>query len=273
MEPKDSPAKQIIDHERQEVLQQLEEWLEVPMLILSFLWLTLLIAEFLWGLGLWQERIGTGIWVVFILDFAVKFSLAPRKRAYLRNNWLTIIALAVPALRLFRIAKLIRVLRITRAARGLRLVRFITSLNRGMKALGASMGRRGFGYVMTLTLIVLFSGAAGMYRFENEAPAGGFDSYGTALWWTAMLLASLGTDYWPRTPEGRGLCFLLALYGFAVFGYVTAALASFFVDRDAESHAAPLASAKAIVQLHDEIAALRVEVQRLTNLRDETDTR
>jgi voltage-gated potassium channel len=192
MEPKDSPAKQIIDHERQEVLQQLEEWLEVPMLILSFLWLTLLIAEFLWGLGLWQERIGTGIWVVFILDFAVKFSLAPRKRAYLRNNWLTIIALAVPALRLFRIAKLIRVLRITRAARGLRLVRFITSLNRGMKALGASMGRRGFGYVMTLTLIVLFSGAAGMYRFENEAPAGGFDSYGTALWWTAMLLASTG---------------------------------------------------------------------------------
>ena len=32
-----------------------------------------------------------------------------------------------------------------------------------------------------------------------------------------MLLTSLGSKYWPRTAEGRVLCFILALYGFAVF--------------------------------------------------------
>ena len=43
----------------------------------------------------------------------------------------------------------------------------------------------------------------------------------------------MGSEYWPKTVEGQTLCLLLALYAFSVFGYVTAALASFFIDRDA----------------------------------------
>jgi voltage-gated potassium channel len=139
------------------------------------------------------------------------------------------------------------------------LVNVIASLNRGMKALRASMGRRGFGYIMALTVIVILSGAAGMYAFEKEH-SGSPNSYGTALWWTAMLLTSIGTDYWPQTAEGRMLCLLLSLYGFAVFGYVTATLATFFIGRDAENEGAEIASAKAVEQLRGEIAALRMEM-------------
>ena len=94
------------------------------------------------------------------------------------------------------------------------------------------MRRRGFGYVAVLTVIVTFAGAAGMYAFERDAPGGGFDSYWTALWWTAMVVTTMGSEYWPKTPDGRVLCLLLAIYAFSVFGYVTAALASFFVGRD-----------------------------------------
>jgi voltage-gated potassium channel len=36
-----------------------------------------------------------------------------------------------------------------------------------MRALGAALQRRGFGYVIILTLLVLFAGSAGMYAFEN----------------------------------------------------------------------------------------------------------
>jgi voltage-gated potassium channel len=93
----------------------------------------------------------------------------------------------------------------------------------------------------------------------NEAPAG-LNSYGAAVWWTAMLLTSIGSEYWPKTPEGRVLCFLLSLYGFAVFGYVTAALASFFIGRDAESGETELVSAKPIKELRAEIAALHEEL-------------
>jgi voltage-gated potassium channel len=78
-----------------------------------------------------------------------------------------------------------------------------------------------------------------------------------------MLLTSLGSEYWPQTPEGRFLCFVLGLYGFAVFGYVTAALASFFVGRDAESDAGETAGAADVQALRAEIAALTAEVRAL----------
>lgn len=105
-----------------------------------------------------------------------------------------------------------------------------------------------------------------MYAFENEVP-GGPDSYGAALWWTAMLLTSIGTDYWPQTAEGRVLCFLISLYGFAVFGYVTAALASYFIASDADTEDTELVSAKPIKELRAEIAALHEELRALRERR------
>ena len=195
------------------------------------------------------------------MDFAVRLLISPDKLGYLRNNWFTAVALILPALRVLRIVRFARMLRTVRAARSLRLLRIVTSLNRGMKALSASFGRRGFGYVAALSGIVLFAGAGGMFAFENEVE-GGLRSYGEALWWTAMLLTSIGSEYWPQTAEGRVLCFLLSLYGFAVFGYVTAALASFFIGRDADN-AGELAGAKAVKELSNEIKALREEVVAL----------
>ena len=82
-----------------------------------------------------------------------------------------------------------------------------------MRAWGASMSRRGFGYVVALTVIVTMSGAAGMYAFENGSPDG-LNSYGEALWWTAMIMTTMGSAYWPQTPEGRVFCIILALYAF-----------------------------------------------------------
>lgn len=252
--------RQAVERERQEVLAQFEDWMETPMLALGFAWLALLVVELTSGLGPFLETVGTAIWVVFVLDFALRFTLAPRKLSYLRGNWLTAVSLALPALRVFRAVRAVRLLRAARAARGLRLVRVVTSLNRGMRALGASMGRRGFGYVVALSAVVTLAGAAGMYAFENE-DGGRLTSYGEALWWTAMLLTTMGSDYWPRTPEGRALCFILSLYGFAVFGYVTAALATYFVGRDAEDERAELAGAKSLDALRAEVAALRAELR------------
>jgi voltage-gated potassium channel len=260
-----TPEKQAFDRERREVLQQLEDWLEMPMLVLGFAWLALFVVELIWGLSPLLQAIGTVIWIIFILDFIFKFSLAPRKIAYLKSNWLTAIALLLPALRIFRIARFIRVLGTARAARGLNLVRVMTRTNRGMRALGASMGRRGLGYVGALTLLVTLVGAAGMYAFENNTANGeGLNNYGTALWWTAMLITTMGSEYWPQTAEGRVLCFILAVYAFAVFGYVTAAIATFFLGRDAENEEAEIAGAKSIDALHDEIKALRADIQALT---------
>lgn len=118
----------------------------------------------------------------------LRLVIAPHKFSYLKSNWLTVIALIVPAFRILRIVRVVRLLRVARAARGLRLLRVVTSLNRGMKAISASFGRRGF-------------------------------------------------------------------------GYVTAALASYFIGRDADNETAELVGAKPLKELRSQIEALHAELR------------
>lgn len=261
---KENVRKRKINRERLEILEQLESWLETPLLVLSFVWLALFIIELIYGLTPLVDAASTTIWIIFIIDFVVKFTLAPEKIAYLKTNWLTAIALALPALRVFRIFRVARILRAARVTRGLRLARILTSLNRGMKTLGASLGKRGLPYVIVLSAIVTFAGGAGIYALENETE-NGIQSYGEAVWWTAMILTTMGSDFFPKTAEGRILCFVLAVYGFCVFGYITASLASFFVESDTGRKEAQIAAAAEIAALRAEIAALRAEFFSPTN--------
>jgi voltage-gated potassium channel len=251
-----------LDRERYELLQRLNDWLEAPMVFLAFAWLTLLIVELTWGESLAFEVIGTIIWVIFLVDFAIELTLAPRKAEHLKANWLSAVSLLLPALRIFRVFRLFRLFKVGRVGRSLRLFRVVSSLNRGMRALAASLRRRAFGYVVSLTLMIMFAGAAGMYAFERDE-AGGLGSYGEALWWTAMVMTTMGSQYWPQTLEGRLLCLFLSLYAFAVFGYVTAALATFFVGRDAESDDAEMAGAAQLAAIREELRRLREDVRAL----------
>ncbi|MEJ7610344.1 MAG: ion transporter [Ferruginibacter sp.] len=243
--------KEQLISERKKLLTFIEKLLEGPMIFLGFVWLILLIVELIWGLSKALEYTSLGIWFVFIVDFIIKFILAPAKLIFLKKNWLTAFSLLIPALRIFRIFRFIRLLR---GLRGIRVVRVVSSINRSMKSLAATMRRRAFGYVFLLTVAVTFAGAAGMYAIERPAP--GFDSFGIALWWTAMRVITAGSEYYPLTPEGRGLAFLIAVFGYAIFGYVTATLATFFIGRDAEEKDAPLAGAKDISELKKEITEL-----------------
>jgi voltage-gated potassium channel len=224
--------------ERWKLTAGLVRALERPMLLLSVVWSLLLVLEFTRGLSPWLQRVNDGIWGAFVLQFVLEFTAAPSKRVYLRKRWVTALSLALPTLRLLRFARVGRVARFAPVARGARLARLLSTINRAMRTLAFGFRRRGLGYLIVLTMSIAVTGAAGMYRFELDAPGGpGFPDYGTALWWTAMLLTTMGSDYWPRTTEGRFLCFLLAIYAFAVFGYVTAAIAAYFVGRDSDMRA------------------------------------
>lgn len=234
------------------------------MIVLSFVWLVLVIVELAWQSPRALEAFGTVIWIIFILEFALRLWLAPRKLAFLRRNWLTTIALVVPAVRLLQAFRALRALRLLRLGRGATLVRIVGTANRGMNALKRALSRRGVGYVGSLTVAVVLLGAAGMHFFEpaERVGQGGFTSFSHALWWTGMLITGMGTDIWPVSPEGRILAFLLALYGLAVFGYITASLASFFIGQDAGTRDTPVAGSQDLAELRAEIAALRQELEQ-----------
>ena len=243
-----------LERQRWRALEDLTTWLEPVMIVLGLAWLGLFFVELVWGLTRVLEIAVTAIWLIFILDFLVRLAIAPDRLRYAARNWLTVIALVIPALRVFRVFAALRALRLARAARSLRVVRVVTALNRATKSLAVTMGRRGLGYLAVLTVLVTLIGAAGMFAFEQEA-SDNFASYDEALWWTAMIITTLGSQGWPETLEGRILGFLLALYAFVVFGYVAGALASLLIERERGSRA-----------LAGELDELKTEVRALRSL-------
>jgi voltage-gated potassium channel len=258
-----TPTQRALEGERHELLRRVSRAAAMPMLVLGFIWLLLVVLELTAGLSPFLSAVATVIWGLFVLQFLLEFTLAPRKLDYLRTNWLTAVSLVAPA---FRVLSAFRLLRLLRAGgKGLRLLRVVSATNRGMRSLGRVMARRGTGYVALLTVVVTLGGAAGMYAFERGVPGSTIDSFGAALWWTAMIITTMGSDYFPRTSEGRMLCLLLATYGFAVFGYVTATIASLFVARDADDDRGELAGARQLEQLRADIAALRNDVKALAS--------
>lgn len=252
-----------LENERWSLLGEIEDWLEVPLLVLSGVWLVLLVVELLWGLSRFLEGVGLVIWGIFVLEFGVRLLVAPAKGSFMRSNWLTALSLLTPALRLLRVFRLAGALRMARLARGTRLMKLVGGANRAIRTLRRVMGRRQLGFALSLTGVVMLLGAAGMLAFEQGATEGGLQDFGDALWFTAMMLTTLGSEYWPATPEGRVLAFLLAFYSVAIFGYLTASLASLFIGIDAEDQSAEIAGSREIEALRLELEAVRRELARI----------
>jgi voltage-gated potassium channel len=267
--PHDIIEKKVIREERSVLLDNLTAITDKAMIALAFVWIGLMIGDFLGKLTPPLVILNDVIWGIFGLDFLVKFAIAPHKLAFLKTHWLLLISLVLPAFRLLRILQALS------ALRALSFVRILTSLNVGIGQLTSAMGRRGVGYVTVISIIVLFGGAAGMYNLENPHQllaqgfgnvvklGGGLHSYSDAVWWTAMLMTTIGSQYWPVTTAGRALCFLLSMFSLGVFGYITAALASFFVDKEQTADKPRRGSEESIDALRADVHMLIREVQQL----------
>ncbi|TGC10709.1 ion transporter [Methanolobus halotolerans] len=242
--------KEKFDQEREEILYQINQTLETPLILLSIIWLTLIVIDLLYGLPSFLQILSTAIWILFIVDFIIELYIAPRRKAYLSKNWLSAISLLLPPLRILKIFRSVRLLKILRFSRPVNLARLISSFNRSLRIVRNTMKQRGLGYMIALTTLISLLGAAGMYSFEYP----NFRSYGDALWWTGMIMTTLGSEYWPQTNEGRIMAFLLSVYALAIFGYITAAFASILLGKDRASQS------KEIKELQKEIQLLSSKI-------------
>lgn len=261
--------QQAVREERWHLLQAIDRLLDGPLVVLSFVWLGILVIEFVGGNDTRLDVLFYAIWAIFIVEALIELIIAPDRGRYLRANWLKVVALVVPALRALRVVSALRFLRAAGAVRSAGLVRLLTSLNRGMSALSRTLDRTRFGYVVGLTILVIVVGAAGMLFFEHSAVGAqtrGITTYGDALWWTAMVMTTVGTDYFPVTAEGRLLGWALSVFAIGVFGYVTATLASHFLGLAAND-----TSKRPDDALARELALLRAEVAALTRRAGDVD--
>jgi voltage-gated potassium channel len=239
---------------REARVERLEVRLQLPMALLGFVWLAALVVQLVTSAPRWVENLTFGIWGVFLVEFVVRFAVAIDKRAFLRANWISAIAIALPV---------VPGVRALRAVQSLRAARVVAALGTIKADLASVMRQHGVKYVVLFTVVVTFAGAAAMYAVERGTREAGFRSYGDALWWTAMMVTTIGSQYWPHTGLGRILALVLSAYALSVFGYVTAALSAFLIGRDAAGTRSEPASARSLDALQREVATLARQVERL----------
>ncbi len=114
-----------LDHQRRTLLRTISGILDRPMTVLSLVWVALMILEFSGYGNATLQSLGLFIWALFLVQFALEFWIAPNKWIYLRKNWLTTIALLLPAFRLLRAFRALRLLRLARVSRGVGLLRWL----------------------------------------------------------------------------------------------------------------------------------------------------
>ncbi len=232
--------------------------LEWPMLFLSFVWFCILVIEIVYDTSPVLSGVGSSIWILFIFYFALRLAIVANRMAFLKKNWLFILAIVVSALRFFPFLQPFPLVRALTATFGMQVIWIFASADQGMRFLRGALGRRGAGYALALTFVVSFAGAAGMLHFEaiSDDPQR-IQTYPKALWWTAMQMTNIGSAYSIKTTGGRVICLGISLYAAAMFGYLTALFASLLIDRDAKDPKSEIAGQKLVQEVKDEIIQLR----------------
>lgn len=250
--PDTREEKQVaIRGERFALLENVQSILEPAMAALGLCFLVLLLLDYT-STGLSarnQARLDTAlqaIWVIFLLDFALRFVIAPAKGRFLRQNWFGALSLALPFLRPFRVFRAVRVLR------SLSLVRLLGGINRGIRVLRKVTRGRQFTYVGGLTVLVMLGGAVGVLYFDQGIDNAPVQTFGDALWWSAAMVTTINNEKYVVSTEARVIAILLRVFAVSVFGFITASIASYLIggtetaERDAETDLAPRAEIDAL---------------------------
>jgi voltage-gated potassium channel len=154
----------------------------------------------------------TALTLVFVAEFASRFSASHDRQGYLRSHWIDLLAL-IPVARGLRIARLFRVLRLTR---------FFGSSYRAVVRAERMRGAEGIALVVVGWTAVTAICCIALYAVEADVnPA--IKSPLDAAWWGVTTISTVGYgDVTPVTAEGRLVASALMLLGIGLFGAVTA---------------------------------------------------
>jgi voltage-gated potassium channel len=230
-------------------LQRFERYSEWPLAAAALLFLGLFSVQVLAPRPpreahlLWL--IDWGIWVVFMLDYVARLYLAPHRWHWFVRHLLDFAIVALPLLR------------------PLRLVRLLILIELLQKAIGDAFRGRVVVYTVSGVVLLIYTASLAVFDKERYLPGTKIDTFGKALWWSITTVTTVGYgDVYPITNAGRVIAVLLMMGGISLAGVVTAALASWIIERVAEEETViQAATVTHIEELRSEIRALGKELQ------------
>jgi voltage-gated potassium channel len=200
------------------------------MMVLTILWLPILIIPLVTPVdGAVEESlvgIDYTIWALFVIEYLVKFYLAPERSRYVKTHLLDLIIVVVPFFRPLRVARLVRLQVLLRVG-----VVGGEAIRRSKQVLT----HKGFHFVALFAAILVFLCAGLVTVAEKSAHGSTIHDYGQGLWWAIVTVTTVGYgDHVPVTPFGQGVAVILMLVGIGLIGVLTATIARFFIEKSSD---------------------------------------
>lgn len=225
-----------------------------PMMILTILWIPVLIIPLVTSVhGPVDESlvaVDYTIWALFVVEYFVKFYLAPDRWRYVKTHILDLVIVVVPFFRPLRVARLVRLQVLLRVG---------VVGGEAVRRAGQVLTHKGFHFVSLFAAILVFLSAGLVTIAERHAHGSTIHDYGQGLWWAIVTVTTVGYgDRVPVTPFGESIAVILMLVGIGLIGVLTATIASYFMERSSDDTTDRL----------DRIEALLEELVRERGLRE-----
>lgn len=162
------------------------------------------------------------VWAAFTADYVIRLALTPKhgRRAFVRGSRIDLLSVFVPIARPFRLLTHLR-----------RLPWF------GGHG-GSPIRSRVIVYALSYAVMYVYVISLAVLAAERDAPKATIVSFGDAVWWACVTLATVGYgDFAPVTVVGRVLAVVLMAGGVAIIGTASATVVSYLSERIAASHA------------------------------------
>jgi voltage-gated potassium channel len=237
-------------------LQRWERHAEWPLAVAAVVFLVLFSRQVLVqpqgreGHIVWA--IDWAIWGLFVVDYVVRLCLADNRWHWFLRHLLDFAIVTLPMLR------------------PLRLLRLLVLIEVLQKAVGDAFRGRIVVYTVSGVVLLIYTSSLAVFDKERYLHGATINSFGKALWWSITTVTTVGYgDVYPVTNTGRVIAVLLMIGGISLVGVVTAALASWIIDRVTEEESVMQAATVAHVEeLRNEIRALGKELQARENSDD-----
>lgn len=203
-------------------------WRDIVIALLALFSAALLILEISLELATTQTALiyalDFTIAMIFLADFGYELFSSQDKKLYFRKNWYLLLASIPVTQTTFQALRSVQLLRLLRIVR---LYARIKALSEQTEKVSRHSSR--YIFVALFAMVVIFTGAASFYQFEQALnPA--IDSFFDATWWAIVTATSVGYgDIFPVTTEGRVVAMILMIFGLALIGTIVGIVSNYFL--------------------------------------------
>lgn len=156
------------------------------------------------------------VWAVFFVDIVVRIALTPRggRWRFAVTHPVDLLSALIPLFRAFRVLTPLDQIPYLRERTGNAVrVKFVV-------------------FALGYTVLFVFFVSLATLQAEREAPGASITSFGDAVWWAAVTIATVGYgDISPVTVLGRAYAVLLMVGGVAIIGVASATVVSLLNER------------------------------------------